>query len=55
MLIDGVALGPGHPPYIVAEMSANHNGNIKNALSIVEMAARCGASAVKLKHIRLIP
>lgn len=49
MLIDGVALGPGHPPYIVAEMSANHNGDIKNALSIVQMAARCGASAVKLQ------
>ena len=38
-----------HPPYIVAEISANHNGDIKNAFKIIEMAKRCGADAVKIQ------
>lgn len=37
------------PPYIIAEMSANHNGSIENAFKIIEMAKRCGADAVKLQ------
>ena len=49
MIIDGVSIGEGHPPYVVAEMSANHNGKLENALEIIDMAARCGANAVKLQ------
>ena len=30
--IAGRKIGPGHPPYIVAEMSGNHNGEIERAL-----------------------
>ncbi len=37
------------PPYIIAEMSANHNGNIETAFKIIEMAKRCGADAVKMQ------
>ena len=37
------------PPYIVAEISANHNGNIENAFKIIDMAKRCGADAVKMQ------
>ena len=47
--IDGVALGIGHEPYIVAEMSANHNGDIDNAFKIIEAAKSKGADAVKLQ------
>lgn len=36
-------------PYIIAEMSANHNGNVKNAFKIIDMAKRCGADAVKMQ------
>ena len=32
--IDGVNIGSGHPPYAIAEMSANHNGSIDNAFKI---------------------
>lgn len=37
------------PPYLIAEISANHNGNIKNAFKIIDMAKRCGAEAVKIQ------
>lgn len=47
--IDGVEIGPGHPPYIVAELSANHNGSLEQALATISAAKRCGASAVKLQ------
>ena len=36
--IDGRKIGNAHPPYIIAEMSANHNGEINNAYRIIDMA-----------------
>ena len=39
----------GVPPYIIAEISANHNGNLENAFKIIDMAKRCGADAVKMQ------
>ncbi|MDY0164437.1 pseudaminic acid synthase [Desulfobotulus sp.] len=37
------------PPYIVAELSANHNGSLERAITILETAKKCGADAVKLQ------
>jgi N-acetylneuraminate synthase len=42
-------IGPNCNPYIIAEMSANHNGNIDNAYNIIKMAKMSGADAVKLQ------
>ena len=42
-------IGNSHPPYVIAEMSANHNGNIDNAFRIIEAAHQCGADAVKMQ------
>ena len=49
ILIDGIKIGPGHKPYIVAELSANHNGDLDIALQTIERAKACGADAIKLQ------
>lgn len=47
--IAGRQIGIGYEPYIIAEMSANHNGNIENAYKIIDMAKASGADAIKLQ------
>lgn len=47
--IAGRTIGAGEPPYIVAELSGNHNGRIERALALIEAAQRAGADAVKLQ------
>ena len=47
--INNQKIGQNHPPYIIAEMSANHNGDINNAYKIIDMSKKCGANAVKLQ------
>lgn len=42
-------VGPGHAPFILAEMSGNHNQSLDRALELVEAAAAAGAHAVKLQ------
>ena len=47
--IEDRKIGPQFPPYIIAELSANHNGDMKRALQILEMAKRSGADAIKIQ------
>jgi pseudaminic acid synthase len=47
--IAGRAIGPGHSPCIIAELSANHNGSLERALETIDEAQRCGADAIKLQ------
>lgn len=47
--IAGRVIGLNYPPYVIAELSANHNGNIETALRIIEEAKKSGADAVKLQ------
>ncbi|ALP53207.1 pseudaminic acid synthase [Candidatus Tenderia electrophaga] len=47
--INGREIGNGCCPYMIAELSANHNGKLENALRIIEQAKLAGADAVKLQ------
>ena len=47
--IAGRAIGLGHAPFVIAEMSGNHNQSLERALEIVEVAARTGAHALKIQ------
>ena len=49
MKIGTQLIGINHPPFIIAEMSGNHNQSLERALEIVEAAARTGAHAIKLQ------
>ena len=47
--IAGRRISVDEPPYIIAELSANHNGKLETALRIIEEAKKAGADAVKLQ------
>jgi N-acetylneuraminate synthase len=47
--IAGRPIGPDHPPFIIAELSGNHNGQLSRALQLIDAAAEAGADAVKLQ------
>ncbi|MCT2536287.1 pseudaminic acid synthase [Aquibacillus koreensis] len=47
--IDGRKIGKAHPPFLIAEMSGNHNQSLDRALKIVEAASKSGANAVKIQ------
>jgi len=49
IVIDGRKIGAGYPPYVIAELSANHNGKLQKALDTITKAKSCGADAVKLQ------
>ena len=49
MIIDGRTISRQNAPYIIAEMSANHNGDIEKAFAIISAAKKAGASAVKMQ------
>jgi N-acetylneuraminate synthase len=42
-------VGNSHPPFVIAEMSGNHNQSLERALEIVEAAAKTGAHALKIQ------
>ncbi|MGV2835870.1 pseudaminic acid synthase, partial [Pseudomonas shirazensis] len=47
--IAGRKIGADEPPYIIAELSANHNGRFETAIKIIDEAKKSGADAVKLQ------
>ncbi len=47
--IAGRLIGPNYRPYVIAELSANHNGKLGTALRIIDEAKKAGADAIKLQ------
>jgi len=50
--INGRVINQDVPPYIIAELSANHNGSLENALNLIQQAKTAGADAVKIQTYR---
>lgn len=49
MKINDRPIGSQFPPYVICEMSANHNGSLEKALEIIDAAATTGCEAIKLQ------
>jgi pseudaminic acid synthase len=49
IIINKRIISQNQPPYIIAELSANHNGSLERALKTIDEAKRCGADAIKLQ------
>lgn len=52
IIISGRKIGPAFAPYVIAEMSANHNGKIETALRLIDEAKKSGADAIKIQTYR---
>jgi len=49
IVIDDFTIGKGHPPFVIAELSGNHQQNLELAMAMIEAAAKAGAQAIKLQ------
>jgi pseudaminic acid synthase len=47
--IAGRKIGPAHPPYVICELSGNHNGSLERALTMIDAAAATGCDAIKIQ------
>ncbi len=50
--IDGKMIGAGHPTYFIADIAANHDGDIERAKELIYLAKEAGADAAKFQHFK---
>lgn len=50
--IDNKAVGPEHPTYFIADIAANHDGDLRRAKRLIHLAAEAGADAAKFQHFK---
>lgn len=50
--IDGVRIGLDHPTYFIADIAANHDGDLGRAVDLIHLAAEAGAQAAKFQHFK---
>jgi sialic acid synthase SpsE len=52
MVINGRKIGGGHPVYFIADIAANHDGDLSRAKDLIYLAAEAGADAAKFQHFQ---
>jgi N-acetylneuraminate synthase len=52
LIIDGRKIGSDHPTYFIADIAANHDGNISKAKDLIWLAKEAGADAAKFQHFK---
>lgn len=50
--IDGKLIGPGHNTYFIADIAANHDGDLSRAKDLIHLCAEAGADAAKFQHFQ---
>ena len=45
-------IGEEHPTYFIADIGANHDGNLKRAKNLIRLSAEAGADAAKFQHFK---
>ena len=48
--IDNIKIGNNYETYFIADIAANHDGNLNRAIDLIHMASRAGANAAKFQH-----
>ena len=52
LIVDGRQIGANHPPYFIADIAANHDGDIERAKDLIYLCAEAGANAAKFQHFQ---
>ncbi len=52
LIVNGQNIGPGHKTYFIADIAANHDGNLARAKDLIYRAAEAGADAAKFQHFQ---
>src|SRR4051812_1713750 len=50
--IEGREIGEAHPTYFIADIAANHDGDLQRAIDLIHLAAEAGADAAKFQHFK---